>query len=339
MNLNLIVSGPVGILPVLLFLQALQYLDSFKLVRLKFIVSMIVAGGSLAGLAYYLNGILLELLDIEFLTYARYCAPAIEEGFKASVLVFLFKTHRIGFLVDSAIIGFALGTGFAVVENFYYLYVIGDANLGVWIVRGFGTAIMHGGTTAIFAIISVVIIETEDTALRNYAPGLLLAIIIHSAFNHFFFSPIFSTLAIIVILPPLMYLVFQKSNGSLHDWLELDFDADADLIQQLDSGEFESTHVGVYLKDLRERFDGLIIVDMLCFLRIYTELSMRAKGAMMMRKHGMEMPHDETIEASFDELRHLENNIGRSGMLTIEPFLEIDRRDLWHLNALEQTHG
>ena len=32
----------------------------------------------------------------------------------------LVHRHRVGFLVDGAILGFAVGAGFAVVENLYY---------------------------------------------------------------------------------------------------------------------------------------------------------------------------------------------------------------------------
>ncbi len=66
---------------------------------------------------------------------------------------------------------------------------------------------------------------------------------------------------------------------------------------------------------------------------------MRAKGAMMMRQHGMEIPYDESVEAKFEEMRYLEKSIGRIGLLAIEPFLEINRRDLWHLNALQDSQG
>ena len=100
-----------------------------------------------------------------------------EEVLKALVIVFLFRIHRIGFLVDSAIMGFAVGAGFAFVENLYYLQSAGDAHVAVWIVRGFGTAIMHGGVMAIFAIISQTL--TERNMKINpllYLPGLFVSV-------------------------------------------------------------------------------------------------------------------------------------------------------------------
>ena len=73
--------------------------------------------------------------------------------------IFLFRTNRIGFLVDSAILGFAVGAGFGVVENFYYLYMASDAHIAVWVVRGFGTAIMHGGVMALFGVLAQTLTE------------------------------------------------------------------------------------------------------------------------------------------------------------------------------------
>jgi hypothetical protein len=35
-----------------------------------------------------------------------------------------------------------------------------------------------------------------------------------------------------------MYLVFQKSSASLREWLQLDFDEDANMLAQINSGEF-----------------------------------------------------------------------------------------------------
>ncbi len=59
-----------------------------------------------------------------------------------------------GFRVDSAIHGFAIGAGFAVVENIYYLLVLTDPNPLLWFIRGFGTAMMHSATIAVFAIMA-----------------------------------------------------------------------------------------------------------------------------------------------------------------------------------------
>ena len=97
----------LGLLPVACFLAALVLLDSYKLVRLRFVVGVVVAGMVAAGIAYWLNGELLRY--IEFTAYTRYFAPQLEELLKGAVIVALVRAHRVGFLVDAAICGFAVG--------------------------------------------------------------------------------------------------------------------------------------------------------------------------------------------------------------------------------------
>ena len=144
----------VGLFPVLLFLAALIYLDSYKLVRLRSVLAAIAAGGLVAGVCFLINAGLLSWTGWEIAAYSRYVAPVLEEIAKGALLVYLIRSNRVGFLVDAAIFGFAVGTGFAVIENLVYLKFLEEAHLAVWIVRGLGTAIMHGGTMALFAIVS-----------------------------------------------------------------------------------------------------------------------------------------------------------------------------------------
>lgn len=331
-----LVLAPVGLLPVIIFLVVLVWMDSYKLVRLHTVLSVIGMGAATAIGGYFLNGWAFRLVDLEFVAYSRYAAPLVEELLKGLVMVYLFRGNRIGFLVDAAILGFAVGAGFALVENFYYLYSGSGAHLGVWIVRGFGTAIMHGGVTALFGVLAQTL--TERSMKFNpvyFLPGLAVATVLHSVFNHFPGSPILATAGTLLILPSLLYLVFQRSAKVMHTWLEVEFDADAELLEQINSGEFSSTRIGMYLNDLRSKFEGPVVADMLCYLRIYTELAIRAKGVLMMRESGLEVPVGERTQEKFDELHYLERSIGKTGLLAMKPFLQMERKDLWQLNVLE----
>lgn len=337
LSIDVLTRAPVGLVPVLMFLVALLFMDSYKLVGLKTVLWVIVAGGLCTIAAMYINGWILGWSGLEFKPFTRYVSPLVEESLKALVIVFLIRSSRIGFLVDAAIMGFAVGAGFAVLENFYYLQSHSSANMAVWIVRGFGTAIMHGGVTAIFGIMSQAL--TERSMKINpayYLPGLLVASFLHSIFNHFLVSPIIETLAILLVLPPLLFFVFRRSASAMHDWLEIDLDADMDLISMINSGEFSRSKMGQFLDDLRSRFDGPIVADMLCYLRIYTELAIRAKGMLMMRENGIEVSPGERTRANFEELHFLEKSIGKTGCLVMQPFLQMERKDLWQMNLLEK---
>src|SRR6185437_2565694 len=97
---------PVGLLPVIIFLLLLIYLDTYRMVRMRLVLAMLAAGGVVAVACYILNGELMDLLGMNLTHYSRWVAPIVEETLKACVVLWLFGTHRVGFLVDSVILGF-----------------------------------------------------------------------------------------------------------------------------------------------------------------------------------------------------------------------------------------
>ncbi len=321
-----------GFLPVLVFLGVLIYLDSYKLVRPRWVMLTIALGAAAAVVSYTVNGLLLFRLAMDFTEYSRYVSPIVEESAKALVIIWFIRSLRIGFLVDASIFGFAVGTGFALLENAYYLRSISDPHLVVWVIRGLGTAVMHGGTTAIFAITSQLLAELKSPKQAFiFAPGLLAAAVLHSLFNHLFFWPFFSTLVTLLAFPLLIVVIFEKSEQSLSNWLEVGFDADTELLELMNSGKLSESKVGKYLQSLKDKFSGEVIVDLLCYLRIHLELSLRAKGILMMREAGFDAEPDEETRALFQEMKFLEKSIGKTGKLALFPFLHGKGKELWQL--------
>jgi len=340
MGVDLLPKLLVGVLPVLCFLAGLIFLDSYKLVRPRFVLFAIVAGAAAAGISFLVNIALLQDLAIAPPVLVRYVAPMVEELLKGAVIVWLIRSRRIGFLVDAAILGFAVGTGFALVENLYYLDALSASRMVVWIVRGFGTAIMHGGATAIFGIVSKTLAEKRgDAAPAVFVPGMLAAIVVHSFFNHFFVSPAVSLAAVLLLLPPLILVVYRRSEAALERWLGVGFDADMELLRLINSGELSAAPVGRYLQSLRDRFEGAVLADMLCYLRLHVELALKAKGLLLMRESGFETVLDPELQATLEELRFLERSIGRTGRLAILPFVHRSDRDRWQLQLLGRGGG
>jgi protease PrsW len=329
------VGALVGLAPVVAFLAALVWLDSYKLVSLRTVVVVVTLGFATAIASYFVNGAVLDATQIDRASLARYVAPVVEEMAKALVVIALVRSHRVGFLVDAAILGFAVGTGFALVENLQYQRIAPDAGAGVWIVRGFGTAIMHGGVTGIFAMATVAMLERDRPLRIAFAPALAVAIVLHSLYNHAFVPPIVATLAVLLIVPALMYAVFARSERAVGDWLGRGFDADAALLESMESGRFPDSPAGRYLTSLRDRFKGPVVADLLCYLRLHTELALRAKGLLMMRENGFDVPVDDETRAKFEEMRYLERSVGKTGRLALKPLLHASRRDLWQLNVLQ----
>jgi RsiW-degrading membrane proteinase PrsW (M82 family) len=336
MILNWLVRGIVALLPVLVFLAALIYFDSFKVVRARAIVIAAGAGMLAAFAGYWINGSLLDRIDIGYVPYSRWISPWLEESLKAALVVYLIRTRRVGMLVDAAIYGFAVGTGFALFENFYYLMARPETHPAVQVIRGFGTAIMHGGATAVFAIVSVSQAERfPDGWLRVFGPGLVAAVILHSVYNTLLVRPVFATLGILMLLPPLIYFAFEHSEKALRQWLESDLDSDVQLLESINSGEFPDSHAGRYLHSLQDKFSGPVVADMLCYLRVHVELALRAKGVLMLRESGFEEPPlDDEVKAQIAELRYLERSLGKSGQLALRPIVMATGKDLWQLQWL-----
>jgi RsiW-degrading membrane proteinase PrsW (M82 family) len=324
----------LALLPVLMFLAALRVLDSYKLVSLRTVGTALAAGAAAAVICYEINtAIFRHLHDPD--PYIHFGAPVVEELAKGAFWVFLIATARVAFMVDSAICGFAIGAGFALVENISYLDALSGRGFGVWLLRGFGTAVMHGGVAAIGAFISVYLSESRQwRGARQFAPGLAAAMMLHSFFNQGVLSPAGSTAATVVGLPVIFVVVFYFSERSLERWLGGKLDQDIDMIAMIASGEFKQTKQGAYLMSLNDAFPPEVRGDMLTFLHLTLELSARAKGDLMLREVGLEVPPDPSLESHFKELRYLEKSIGPTGMLAIRPLLSQTPRDLWEMHQL-----
>ena len=332
----ILLTAPLGLLPVLLFLLGLVWLDSYKLVRLRTVLGVTAAGALAAALCYFANGAAQDLLGLDLVRYSRYVSPLLEESAKGLIMVVLFRSNRVGFLVDAALLGFAAGAGFAWFENAYFLQAGSGIHVAVWVVRGFGTAIMHGGTAALFGILAYTLTgQRMRLELHRVLPGLLLAAALHSLFNHFPGTPVLTTLGTMVLVPLALFVAFQHGARRMGEWLRTDFDADAELLAKITSAEFADTPIGRFLQELGAKFDGPVVVDMLCYLRVYTELAMRAKGVLLAREAGLDIPPDELTRAQFEELHYLEKSIGATGLLAMRPFLMMERADLWQMQVLQ----
>jgi RsiW-degrading membrane proteinase PrsW (M82 family) len=329
----------VSLIPVLAFLVMLIFLDNYKLLKPISIFKAIGFGMLAAVFCYFLNRIFLSTFREE--TLSKYIAPILEESAKALLPLILIKKGKIGFLVDAAIIGFAVGSGFALLENIYYLNQLQNSNIMLWIFRGFGTAILHGGNTAIFALISIYLTgKYKQIKLVHFLPGLLVAIVIHSFFNHFFLPPLMNTMLQVLVLPLLLIGIFSISEKGMSKWLQSGFDSDVTMLGFLKSGKFSETIQGKYLSGFRNSFSGEVVLDLYCYLRIYLELAIRAKGVLMLRESGLKVDLDDEIKAKFKELLFLEKSIGKAGKAILKPLLNSSQKDLWQIYFLEnQKHN
>jgi RsiW-degrading membrane proteinase PrsW (M82 family) len=326
-----VVRFALALVPVLLFLAALRALDSYKLVSWRTVVTSLTAGGIAAALCFAINTLVFQRFPALQDQYASFGAPVVEECAKAIYWIFLIRTARVAFMADAAICGFAVGAGFALAENIFYLHLLEGAGPGTWILRGLGTAIMHGGVAALGATISA---SSQGRGIRAFALGLLAAIALHSLFNQSLQSPVASVLASVLGIPAIFIFVFYFSEKSLRRWLGGKMDRDIEILNMIGSTQFQQTRVGGYLVSLQEAFPPELRGDMLSLLQLTIELSVRAKGALLMREAGLDVSPDPELDSMFTELKYLEKSIGPTGMLAIRPLLSQTPRDLWELHRL-----
>lgn len=323
----------VALLPVLVFLMVLLYLDSFKLINRNILIITILWGIIAALISFYLNNLTLSLFNIYEELFFRLVSPFVEETLKGLLLVILIYKSRIGFRIDGAIYGFAIGTGFALYENVFFIHELHSGNIWIWIIRGFGTAIMHGGTTSILAVFMMNAKEKRGSIFKYFLIGWLIAVVIHSLYNHFLMPPIPSMFAILIIVSVIEVAVFNVNERLLRDWLELEFDSEVKLLGMIRRGEFAKTNAGKYLLSIRENFSDLVVLDMLAYISLYLELSVKAKSKMMLKEAGMPIKKDPDIKSKLNELKALEKIIGKTGMMAIGPVLRVSKKDLikWSL--------
>src|SRR3712207_4672309 len=116
MGTEFALKAGVSLTPALVLLLVFAYLDVFKLVRLGKMVLFLLAGAALGASGFFGNARALGRLSTPLPAYSRYGAPVVEETLKAAFILVLFAMNRIGFKLDAAVIGFAVGAGFSVAE-------------------------------------------------------------------------------------------------------------------------------------------------------------------------------------------------------------------------------
>jgi RsiW-degrading membrane proteinase PrsW (M82 family) len=331
-------AAPFALLPVLSFLLLLIVFDSFKLVSRSMFVRALVAGAISAIAALLLQAWLIRSLDLEARTVARYVAPVTEEALKMGFVLWVLFRRQVGFLVDAAIVGFAIGAGFAVVENLHYLENLPGQQLWIWIVRGFGTAILHALTTALIAIGAKALLDRQpDRPAPAIAVPWLGAVVLHSAYNHALVSPLLAAAMVMLVLPLVVLAVFTVSERKTREWVGAGLDLDVELLQLVRSSEFGGTRFGRYLAELRSRLPGPVVADMFCLLQLDLELAIRAKGMLMAREAGLNVPVDDVLRAKLVERAYLEKAIGRTGLLALRPLQVTGDFDRWHRHLLTGT--
>jgi RsiW-degrading membrane proteinase PrsW (M82 family) len=328
----------IAVLPVTAFLVMLSLFDSFKLVPRLMLLRALGMGAAAAAIALLLHAWLTERTGLDTATFARRVAPVTEEALKALCVLYPLRRAQLGFLVDAAIVGFGIGTGFALVENIEYLLTLPDTRIWVWLARGFGAAFIHASAAAVIAVLAKALLDRHPARGGLVVlPGLAVAVLLHATYNHALVSPVLAAAVLLLVVPLVVLAVFDRSERLTREWIGDGLDLDVELLALIKSAHFGTTRLGRYLAELGARFPGPVVADMFCLLQVELELSIRAKGMLMAREAGLEVPIDDEVRAALAERDYLQGAIGPTGLLALRPLQVTSSRDDWHRYLLHHA--
>ncbi len=333
----------LALLPVLVMLTMFIWLDVFKLMTIWETLGLLLLGMVAAAFAYPVSGVFLDQLPLGYSNYSRFAAPWVEEAIKGMMIVGLFRFNRIGFKLDAVISGFAIGAGFSVVENIIYLTRFPDLTPAVWMVRGLGTAVMHGTVTAIFAAIAHEFAEREtreaaadfDFRLWWFLPGYVAAGLLHFVFNQFPSTPLIAMIATLVIAPFLIMALFKFGALEAQQWLSQESAEHRIALAAWRSGGFPDDVSGQKIAALAARSTPALAKTIRAYCETLTALVLAAEIALHQQaEQSAEVEVDAAAELK--KLAQLENALGRTTLGALRPLLPFSRNDYWELSELKE---
>jgi RsiW-degrading membrane proteinase PrsW (M82 family) len=334
----------VALIPVLVMLGIFIWLDAFALMSRGEVLVLLALGAVGALVAWPLSGRLLDTLPIGFSLYSRFIAPWIEEAIKAVIMITLFRLNRIGYKLDAVISGFAIGAGFSVVENIFYLTIFPNYGTGTWLVRGLGTAIMHGTTLAVLAAIAHEFAERETRGIASdyhfnivwFVPGYGVAVALHTAFNQFPDRPMIAMLGAVLVAPLALITILNFGTAEAQRWLAAECGEHRAQVETLRLGRWPEGPAGQKIAALAGRLDPETVKRVRRYWELQAWLVAEAEETMMEEAAGDAEFDPAKIRSAIAELGGLKQAIGRSTFAALQALLPFSRNDLWEVSELKQ---
>ena len=340
-------SFVAALLPVAIYIFVVYKLDKFSLLSVRRLLLLVLCGMGTALACYgifWLTDPLLperasELLD-----------PIVEEAVKALPLLILARRKKIVFFIDSVICGAAVGGGFSILENIFYLLLSEGMSMGTVLFRGLEVALIHMGCSAIIAaglMFAVRLaerrrarldIKTKDCLMAAFL--LVAAPALHVFHNSFHFNPLIQYIFVFGSMAGLLVWTYAYDGDMIHRWLDKGLDKQVSLLRSINEGHLGETKTGSFLVSVKESFPPEVFFDIICFVQLHVSLSVAAKSRFMMREAGIDLPLDnaqkEQYLSQYKEYTTLEKALGQSARMTIAPvvkFYPADRKALEDLLA------
>lgn len=183
--MSIVVGFILALIIPLLFLGIIYKSDFYQTGQFHLILKCLFWGGVTFAPATFIYKTLEYFWLKNPSTIDHFVAPIYEELLKGLILLYLFRRAKFTYSVDGALYGFAVGTGFAMIENLGYIYNAQSEATIVAIQRIFSANLVHALSSASIGI-TLGISRSRNSRLQRqvHAVGLLLAIGQHMLYNN-----------------------------------------------------------------------------------------------------------------------------------------------------------
>ncbi|MDO8753183.1 MAG: PrsW family intramembrane metalloprotease [Anaerolineales bacterium] len=233
--------------------------DFFQTGNLRVVLACFLWGVGAYYIAVQVNS---ELVRSQLITrdvMVRFTAPIVEEILKCAILIYLIRRSDFTYFVDGAIYGFTAGIGFAIVENFEYIFSHPSAALALALARVFSTNLIHATASGSIGIaLGISRFERAGSSRRLVIllVSVILAMGLHMAFNNLVSGGAPIALAILVGLAGAGLIVGIMRRGL--DEMKLWVDEELGTEKRMTHGEAEIVsrfeNVDQILKSFTARF-------------------------------------------------------------------------------------
>ena len=338
-----------ALLPVVIYIFVVYKIDNFALISVRNLLLQVLYGMVTALVCFGLFQLTGEMLADE---HSDYVNPVLEELVKGLPLLYLASRKKIVFFIDSVICGAAVGGGFSILENIFYLLFGHEMGHGTVLFRGLEVALVHMGCSAIVAAGLMLVIrlmersrsrlglKRSDIAMSVFL--LLEAPVLHVCHNAFHFNPLMQFIFVFGTMGGLLMWTYFYDVDMIHRWLDKGLDKQLSLLDSIKNGHLDDTSTGIFLQSVKDAFPPEAFFDIICYVQLNVELNVAAKSRVMIRESGLErdLPlsdeEKELFMAQYTEYKILEKNLGKAARMTIAPivkFYPADQKALEDLRA------
>ena len=326
-----------ALLPVVIYIIVVYQIDNFSLISVKRLLLLILCG-MLTALAcfalFQLTGKIIPESQSDSVN------PIIEEMVKGIPLLWLAARKKIVFFIDSVICGAAVGGGFSILENIFYLLLGDEMGIGTVLFRGLEVALVHMGCSALVAaglmlIVRMIeysrsrsVVKKSDIAMSVFL--LSEAPVLHLFHNTFHFVPLVQFVFVIGTLGGLLVWTYFYDVEMIHSWIDTGLDKQLDLLASIKTGRLDDTPTGKFLESVKDAFPPKDFFDIICYVQLHVELSVASRSRVMLRETGLEdnLPLSdemkEQIISQYIEYKILEKRLGNAARMTIAPIVKYD---------------